>query len=83
MKSADMSLKEFREKFGGAGVSDDDALLNYFAGAESVAAMKAAGPARDYVGATVPLRRLIEQLAARKERRFVDIQRPGLKLRLR
>jgi oxaloacetate decarboxylase alpha subunit len=83
MKPPDMSLKEFREKFAGAGVSDDDALLNYFAGAEYVAAMKAAGPVRDYVSATVPLLRLIEQLAAGNERRFVDIQRPGLKLRLR
>jgi oxaloacetate decarboxylase alpha subunit len=83
MKPPDMSLKEFREKFAGAGVSDDDALLNYFAGAEYVAAMKAAGPVRDYVSATLPLLRLIEQLAAGNERRFVDIQRPGLKLRLR
>ena len=36
MKPPELSLEEFRAKFGGAGVSDDDALLNYFAGDEYV-----------------------------------------------
>ncbi|MGH7931111.1 MAG: hypothetical protein ACREQV_25340, partial [Candidatus Binatia bacterium] len=83
MKAPDMSLKEFREKFGGAGVSDDDALLNYFAGKEYVTSMKAAGPVREYTAAVAPFVALIEQLAAQTERQCIDIQRPGLKLRLR
>jgi oxaloacetate decarboxylase (Na+ extruding) subunit alpha len=83
MKPLELSLEEFRAKFGGAGVSDDDALLNYFAGAEFVGAMKMAGPVREYVSAITPLMGLIERLAAQKERQAIDFQRPGLKLRLR
>jgi hypothetical protein len=83
MKAPDMSLKEFRDKFAGPGVSDDDALLNYFAGTESVRAMKAAGPVREYAAAAAPLLGLIQQLAAQSERRSIDIQRADLKLRLR
>jgi oxaloacetate decarboxylase alpha subunit len=79
----EMSLKEFREKFGGAGVSDDDALLNYFAGAEYVTALKAAGPVREYTAAAAPFLGLIQQLATQRKRQSIDIQRPGLKLRLR
>ena len=47
-KLPEMSLKEFRAKFGGDGVSDDDKLLNFFAGADALAALKAAGAPRDY-----------------------------------
>jgi oxaloacetate decarboxylase (Na+ extruding) subunit alpha len=83
LKPPDMSLREFREKFGGAGVSDDDALLNYFAGAETVAAMKAAAPTHAPMSAATALTRLIGQLATRQGRRFVDLQRPDLTLRLR
>ncbi len=83
MKPPELSLEEFRAKFGGAGVSDDDALLNYFAGDEYVAVMKAAGPVREYVSALTPLMSLIERLAAQKERKAIDLQRSGLKLRLR
>ena len=79
----EMSLQDFREKFGGAGVSDDDALLNYFAGAEYVAAMKVAAPVRQHAAAAAPVMALLEQLAAQKESQSVEIQRPGLKLRLR
>jgi oxaloacetate decarboxylase alpha subunit len=83
MKPPELSLDEFHAKFGGAGVSDDDALLNYFAGGEYVAAMKAAGPVREYVSGVAPLMGLIERLAAQKDRQSLDFQRPGLKLRLR
>jgi oxaloacetate decarboxylase alpha subunit len=83
MKSPEMPLKEFRERFGGAGVSDDDALLNYFAGAEFVSGMKTAGPARELTTSAAPLLSLMQQLAAQKARRSIEIERPGLKVRLR
>jgi hypothetical protein len=38
---------------------------------------------REYVSAITPLMGLIERLAAQKERQAIDLQRPGLKLRLR
>ncbi|HEX2226949.1 MAG TPA: hypothetical protein VHM64_07395, partial [Candidatus Binatia bacterium] len=79
----EMSLEDFREKFGGYGVSDDDALLNYFAGAENVAAMKAAGSAQQYGATAAPLLALLEQLTAQKEAQSIEIERPSFKLRLR
>ncbi|MBI2088404.1 MAG: hypothetical protein HYT78_06615, partial [Deltaproteobacteria bacterium] len=52
---AEMGLKEFREKFGGPGVSDDELLLRYFAGKEEVEAMRKAGPPKAYLSAQSPL----------------------------
>jgi oxaloacetate decarboxylase alpha subunit len=75
-----LSLKEFREKFGGAGISDDEALLNYFAGAEHVDVMKRA-PARESSGAP-QLLELLRKLAAQKHRRSIAIERPGLSLKI-
>ena len=77
-----MSLKEFRQKFGGAAVSDDDKLLNYFAGAEAVTAMKAAGAPQAYLSTSAPLLTLIEQIAKRKDPAQVYIKRNGLTLRM-
>jgi oxaloacetate decarboxylase alpha subunit len=82
IRSPETSLKDFREKFGGAGVSDDDALLRYFAGEDAVAAMRATGAPADYTSSTAPLLRLLEQLSKRKDRARVFIQRSGLRLRM-
>ncbi|HWH77921.1 MAG TPA: hypothetical protein VNT76_11140, partial [Candidatus Binatus sp.] len=51
-KVPELTVKEFRTRFGAASMSDDDRLLNFFAGEEAVAAMKAAGAPKDYVAAT-------------------------------
>jgi len=76
----EMSLAEFREKF--AGVNDDDKLLNFFAGAEAVAAMKAAGAPKDFGATTTSLVTLIEQIAKRKGPMQVYIKRDGLTLKV-
>jgi len=39
-----MSVKEFRAKLGGAGVSDDQRLLRYFAGEDAVGSNESRGP---------------------------------------
>ncbi len=80
VKVPDIGLVEFREKFGGAGVSDDDKLLNFFAGAEALAALKAAGAPKDYVSSTTPLVTLIEQLSKRQDSKQVYVKRPGFSL---
>ncbi|MBM2805048.1 MAG: Carboxylase [Deltaproteobacteria bacterium] len=80
LKIPEMSLAEFREKF--AGANDDDKLLNFFAGAEAVAAMKAAGAPKDYGAASTSLVTLIEQIARRKGPVQVYIKRDGLTLKL-
>jgi oxaloacetate decarboxylase (Na+ extruding) subunit alpha len=82
LKAPEMSLKEFRRKFGGASVSDDDKLLHYFAGEEAVAAMKAAGAPKDYPTASSPIVALIEQISKRKAAVRVSIRRNGFLLRM-
>ena len=83
LKAPEISLREFRAKFGGDRVSDDDKLLNFFAGAEAVAAMKAAGAPKVYPsGNGTPLVALIEQLSRRSGSTQVFIKRQGFSLRL-
>ena len=82
VKIPDIGLAEFRMKFGGDSVSDDDKLLNFFAGAEALAALKAAGMPKDYASASTPLVALIEQLSRRKDSKQVYIKRAGFSLRM-
>ena len=82
LKPPEMSLKDFRAKFGGAGVSDDDRLLHYFAGADAVKAMRTAGAPQDYSSSSMRLVALIEQLAKRKGATRVYITRNGFSLRM-
>jgi oxaloacetate decarboxylase (Na+ extruding) subunit alpha len=76
------SVKEFRAKFGGDGVSDDEKILRYFAGEDYVASMKDAAPAKDYTSTATPLIALIKSLAQRKNTRQIFIQRKDFSLRL-
>jgi oxaloacetate decarboxylase (Na+ extruding) subunit alpha len=81
-KLPETSVKEFRAKFGGDRVSDDEKILRYFAGEDYVAAMKAAAPARDYTSTTTPLVALIKSLAGRKHTKQIYIRRKNLLVRL-
>lgn len=44
LNPAEPSVDELRKKWGGTGISDDEVLLRYFAGAQEVAAMRATAP---------------------------------------
>jgi len=76
------SADEVRAKLGGAGVSDDEVLLRYFAGKDDVDKMKAAPCPKSYVIAKHPLVRLISELAKRSEIDHVLIERDDFSLRL-
>jgi oxaloacetate decarboxylase alpha subunit len=78
-KPPEMTVKEFRGKFGGLGISDDDRLLHYFAGEDAVTAMRAARRPTDYTGSS--LLKLIEQIAQRSQPERVYITSRGLSLR--
>jgi oxaloacetate decarboxylase (Na+ extruding) subunit alpha len=78
----DTSLRDLRAKFGGAGVSDDELFLRYFAGQEYVTAMKESAPPQNYVGTTTPLLSLIAVLSKRNGPRQIYIHRGDLTLRL-
>jgi len=82
LKAPEMTLKQFREKFGGPGVSDDEAILRYFAGEEYVDAMKATGPAREYTSGKNSLLMLIEQLIKRNNSRQIYVRHGNLTVRL-
>jgi oxaloacetate decarboxylase alpha subunit len=78
----DPTVDEFRQRFGGASVSDDEKLLRYFAGAEAVAAMRTSSAPPRYATTTAPLVILIEQIGKRKAPVHVYIKRGGLTLRV-
>ena len=81
-KLPETSVKEFRAKFGGDGVSDDERILRYFAGEDYVARMKEAVPAKGHTSSATPLITLISSLAQRKDARQIFIQRKDFSLRL-
>ncbi len=80
IKVPDIGLAEFRMKY--SGNSDDDKLLNFFAGEGALAALKAAGAPKDYASTATPLVALIEQLTRRHDSKQVYIERAGFSLRM-
>ena len=77
-----LSIQELRRKYGGPGVSDEELVLRLFAGEESVKAMFAAGPPREYLNATQPLVWLVEELTKKKEYTQIYVRKPGFSLTL-
>jgi oxaloacetate decarboxylase alpha subunit len=80
----EMSLRQARAKFGGAGVSDEDLLLRaIMQGDQEIEAMRGAGPARQYLGAGQPLARLMAALEKHKSVRYIHVSRGAGALTLR
>ena len=78
-----LSLQEFRRKFGGESSNDDDKLLNYFAGAEAVGAMRAANRRSSFKPSqSASLIALIEEIGRRNRPLQLYIKRKGLNLRV-
>jgi oxaloacetate decarboxylase (Na+ extruding) subunit alpha len=75
------SLHEVRQKFG-ATISDEELILRFFAGDDSVNALPNGGKPREFLDATQPLVKLIEQLAKRKDTNHVYIKRPDFSVRM-
>jgi oxaloacetate decarboxylase alpha subunit len=75
------SLREVRQKYG-VHLSDEDLILRYFAGEDYVKALPDDGKPREYLDATQPLVKLIEQLAKRKGSNQVFIRQPGFTVRM-
>ncbi len=78
----DPPIEAVRNKFGGAGVSDEELLLRVFAGIEEVKAMLTARAPRAYLSADKPLLALLEELAKKRQWNHIYISKPGLALRL-
>ncbi|HEY1269338.1 MAG TPA: hypothetical protein VGH16_18920 [Candidatus Binatia bacterium] len=76
------SLHEVRQKIGGPGVSDEELLLRWLLHEEEIAAMRAAGPIREYVTAINPLISLIEEMAQRTDLSSIHVEKPDFALTL-
>lgn len=76
------SLAELRSRLGGPSVSDEELILRVYAGEEEVKAMRAAGQPRQYLSATKPLVRLIDELTRQKEYAQIYIRKPGFSVTL-
>ena len=73
-----------REQLSGPGVSDEELLLRFIMkGDREIAAMRAAGPPKQYFTAEVPLVTFIDTLNKCKQVRFVNLQRGSDTLSLR
>lgn len=81
-KPPEPSVEELQRKWGGPGISDDDLLLRYLAGVEEVAAMRAAGPPKEYVSARHPLVTLIRELTTQNQWRSIHVRKGDLSLHL-
>ena len=76
------SVEEVRQKLGGPGVSDEELILRVFAGEDYVKAMFAAGPRKEYLSASQPLVRLIEELTQQKAYHQIYVKKPGFSIAL-
>ena len=76
------SLHEVRQKIGGPGVSDEELLLRWLLHEEEIAAMRAAGPIREYSTAIHPLVSLIEEMAQRADLSKIHVEKTDFSLTL-
>ena len=78
----DLSIEEVRRKLGGPGVTDEELLLRWMLSEDEIAAMRAAGPPREYLNARLPLVALMERLTRGNRGAGVRIRRPGVSIEL-
>ena len=72
----EVSLKELRDRLGGPGVSDEEFLLRYIMkGEDEIAAMRAAGPPKQYFNTSLPVLTLLQELEKHKQVRYVQVER--------
>jgi len=75
-RNPDVTLNDIRQKLGGAGVSDEELLLRcIMKGDQEIAAMRAAGPPRQYLTLNAPLVTLLRELDKHKRVRHIQVQR--------
>lgn len=76
------SLQELRAELGGAGLSDEELLLRWLLNKDDIAAMRAAGPAKEYDTTRNPLVRLMADLTQRTGCNLIQVSKPGFALQL-
>ncbi len=76
------TLHDVRAEFGGPGVSDEELLLRFMLAKDDIAAMRAAGSAKEYDTARHPLVRLMAELARQDGCNVIQVSKPGFALSL-
>jgi oxaloacetate decarboxylase alpha subunit len=76
------TLQEIRAELGGAGVSDEEMLLRWLLNKDDIAAMRAAGPSKEYSTARNPLVRLMAELTQQTGCNIIQVSKPGFALSL-
>jgi oxaloacetate decarboxylase alpha subunit len=76
------SLQEIRAELGGPGVSDEELLLRFMLNKNDIAAMRAAGPVKEYDTVRHPLVRLMAELTKQNGCNLVQVSKPGFALSL-
>ena len=76
------TLAEMRRDLDAESVSEEELLLRWLLNKEDIAAMRAAGPAKDYVTARHPLVKLMEGIVARSDCNLVQVSKTGFSLTL-
>ena len=76
------TLREIRAELGGPGVSDEELLLRWMLNKDDIAAMRAAGPSKEYSTARHPLVRLMAELTQQTGCNLIQVSKPGFALSL-
>jgi len=71
-----------RRNLGGADVSDEELLLRWLLTKDDIAAMRAAGQAKEYLTTRHPLVRLMAELTANADCNLIQVSKPGFALKL-
>ena len=76
------TLAEMRRDLDAETVSEEELLLRWLLNKEDIAAMRVAGPAKDYVTTRHPLVKLMEGIVARSDCNLVQVSKAGFSLTL-
>jgi oxaloacetate decarboxylase (Na+ extruding) subunit alpha len=76
------TIAEMRRDLNAETVSDEELLLRWLLTKEDIAAMRAAGPAKEYVTQRHPLVKLMADLTCRADCNLIQVSKPGFALTL-
>ena len=82
MARPEPTLQEIRAELGGPTVSDEELLLRWLLNKDDIAAMRAAGPPKEYSTARHPLVRLMTELTQQTGCNLIQMSKPGFVLAL-
>jgi oxaloacetate decarboxylase alpha subunit len=76
------TMADMRRDLGGAHVSDEELVLRWLLNSDDIAAMRAAGPAKEYITARHPLVKLMADLTQQADCNLIQVSKPGFALTL-